>query len=422
MKRQISFTFFTLFLVFQLNGQELKLWPQYVGLDSWFIKMPVEYSDEFPAIGFTGKYANYTNADTWYPSWASDDNMYSPWTDGEIGDEHVHSWGGEKARTGQAKIVGNDPMKLEVISLGSTEGSAAPYHGRYPCGSLVYNDIWYHGSYCLLGNDALGMNWPVLGPFVGFRISKDYGKTWENTDQTGADNIFEEETSVQNPKPVKIGSPHFVDFGQNMEHSPDGYAYMVCHSAMENDPKPRPGNLSWISGDIIHLIRVKPSPENMNDKSKYEFYAGKDSITGKEIWSKQMGDLKPIFEWNNKAGCVTITYNAPLKKYMMCVTDGWPTVQSMDTYIMESDNMTGPWKMVSFMKDFGPQAYFVNIPSKFISKDGKSMWLCYSANFSYERGENIPVGNPEGSHYTLSLHEIKLLTGKELEKLKQKSN
>ena len=101
----------------------------------------------------------------------------------------------------------------------------------------------------------------------------------------------------------------------------------------------------------------------------------------------------------------------------MCVTDGWPTVQSMDTYIMESDNMTGPWKMVNFMKDFGPQAYFVNIPSKFISENGKTMWLCYSANFSYERGENIPKGNPEGSHYTMSLHEIKLLNSIELEKL-----
>jgi len=416
MKKLFGLVCIIFLLVQNLFSQELSIWPQYVGLNSWFVKMPVEYSEEFPSIAFTGKYANYTNADTWYPSWASDGNMYSPWTDGEIGDEHVNSWSAEKARTGQAKIIGDDPMNLEVISLGSIEGSALPYQGRYPCGSLVYNGIWYHGSYCLLNDEKMGMNWPIMGPFVGFRISKDYGKTWENTDQTGADNVFEEETDVESAKPIKIGSPHFVDFGQNMEHSPAGYAYLVCHSALEDDPKPRPGNLSWISGDIIYLLRVKPSPENMNDKSKYEFYAGKGE-DGKDIWSKDMNDLIPIFEWNNKAGCVTMTYNAPLKKYLMCVTDGWPTVQSMDTYIMESDNMTGPWKMVNFMKDFGPQAYFVNIPSKFISEDGKTMWLCYSANFSYERGENIPKGNPEGSHYTMSLHEIKLLNSIELEKL-----
>jgi len=62
--------------------------------------------------------------------------------------------------------------------------------------------------------------------------------------------------------------------------------------------------------------------------------------------------------------------------------------------------------MVQYLKDFGPQAYFVNIPSKFISEDGKTAWLCFSANFSYTRGLQASPGNPQGSAYTLSLHEI----------------
>ena len=55
-------------------------------------------------------------------------------------------------------------------------------------------------------------------------------------------------------------------------------------------------------------------------------------------------------------GCVTITYNAPLKKFMMCVTDGWPTDETMDTYILESDHITGPWKLVHYFEKLGPQA------------------------------------------------------------------
>ena len=43
-------------------------------------------SNNFPGVVFTGRYANYTKGDTWYPSWASDGNLYSPWTDGTIGD------------------------------------------------------------------------------------------------------------------------------------------------------------------------------------------------------------------------------------------------------------------------------------------------------------------------------------------------
>src|SRR5680860_1418683 len=77
-------------------------------------------------IKLTGRFANYTKADTWYPSWASDGNLYSPWTDGSIAGEDVNSWSGAKARTGQAKIEGNDPLNLKVTSLGSHESSSLP--------------------------------------------------------------------------------------------------------------------------------------------------------------------------------------------------------------------------------------------------------------------------------------------------------
>jgi hypothetical protein len=113
-------------------------------------------------------------------------------------------------------------------------------------------------------------------------------------------------------------------------------------------------------------------------------------------------------EWNDNAGCVTMTWNHPLKKYFMCVTYGYKHggggETSYDTYILESDRITGPWSMVSYLKSFGPQAYFVNLPSKFISKDGKTMWLCYSANWS----RKDEPGNPPGSKYALCLQEIQL--------------
>src|SRR5512147_190601 len=45
---------------------------------------PFKPSDSLRGIGFTGRHAEYTGADTWYPSWASDGNLYSPWTDGNV--------------------------------------------------------------------------------------------------------------------------------------------------------------------------------------------------------------------------------------------------------------------------------------------------------------------------------------------------
>ena len=83
------------------------------------------------------------------------------------------------------------------------------------------------------------------------------------------------------------------------------------------------------------------------------------------------------------------------------------TVGKYNTYILESASITGPWKLVAYLKDFGKEAYFVNVPSKFISADGRTLWLCYSANFAHQ---NKPEWiDPPGSRYAMCLQEIKLL-------------
>ncbi len=375
--------------------------------------IPFEQSKELAGVLFTGLHSDYRVADTWYPSWASDDNLYSPWTDGQT-DGMRSSSGGRNATTGQAVMIGDDPLKLKIQALGITKGDPHPYQGRYPCGSLVHNGVWYYGTYCLgpagrVTHDGMRWNWPVLGPMPGFRVSTDYGKTWTDTPHTPGKPLFPEPAKFMGP--LKIGSPKFVDFGKNMEHSPDGKAYLVGYGAEEDDPEPRYANLSWISGDQIYLTRVVPSIENINDESKYEYFAGHDA-GGKPVWSYDFENIKPLLEWNNNMGCVTITYNAPLKKYLMCVTDGWPTVAKMNSYILEADEITGPWKLVTYMKAFGEQGYFLNFPSKFISKDGRTLWLCYSANFSQGWNNIRFKANPPGSRYGLVLQQMRLLDSK----------
>jgi hypothetical protein len=380
---------------------------------------PFEQSDFLTGIRFPGVKSGYRYGDTWYPTWASNDTLYSPWTDGKTKrldgyTDWSQSWVDPvHITTGQGVIVGDDPLTMKAYSIGLDKTSPAyPYHGRYPSGSLVYNGVWYYGTYCLdpagytkYGKDTV--NWPWLGPFVGFRTSEDYGHTWKVCPHTPEDPIFGE-TGI-NGYPVKIGAPHFVDFGKNMEHSPDGKAYLVAHGADIGDTKWRFWNASWITGDQIYLLRVKPSVENINDPSKYEFFAGKDS-NGNPVWTNNFDEIRPLLEWNNNMGCVTITYNAPLKKYIMCVTDGGNTYSQMNTYLLESDNIAGDWKMITYMKNFGEQGYFVNIPSKFISNDGKTVWLLYSGNFwSNMNGAQVGV-NPPGGHYGMTFQKIEFLT------------
>jgi hypothetical protein len=387
------------------------VWPSQPPSDCPFPK-----SKEIVGIAFTGKHAEYTQADTWYPSWASDGNMYSPFTDGNVNGVEAGSGGKGMTTTGHARIVGDDPLSLQILDAALHSASPAPYGGRYPCGSLVYNGVWYYGTYCLMNenNSLEGMvktdvgdvNWGILGPFVGFRFSKDFGKTWTDTPDTPLKPLFPEPAHVGGK--VKIGAPHFVDFGKNMEHSPDGKAYLVAHGTSDPDPKPRVANLSWITGDQIYLIRVIPSPESINDASKYEFFAGHNS-NGQPVWTRDFATIKPLVDWNNHCGCVTMTYNAPLKKYIMCVTDGWPTVKTFDTWIVESDRITGPWKLVAYLAKFGQQAYFANFPSKFVGDDGRSVWLCYAANFTNGWKDMHLQSDPPGSRYGMCLQQTRLL-------------
>ena len=376
---------------------------------------PFKRSGDFSAIAFTGNYISYTDADTWYPSWAQDGNMYSGWADGEIGLENSQSSGGARANTGNAKIMGDDPLNLKVISLGTVAASALPYGGRYPCANLVYDGIWYFGTYGIdFDPDPKNekYSWANCGPLPGFRISNDYGKTWIPCPLDLDNPLFPE--SGKNGKHVKLGTPHFVDFGKNLENSPDGKAYLVGHGSADDNPFPRVANNSWISGDAVYMARVKPSPETINNLSSYEFFAGDDE-KGKAKWSNKFLDIKPVMEWKQHMGCTNITYDKPLRKYIMCVTDGWPGIENMNSYMLESDDITGPYRLITYMKDFGSQGYFLSIPSKFISEDGKMIWLGYSANFSEKYFKDRTKANPIGSRYAWNLQQIKLLS-KEQEK------
>ena len=96
------------------------LWPSKPPED-----IPFEQSKELVGILFTGVHSDYRMADTWYPSWASDDNLYSPWTDGTT-DGMRSSSGGPNATTGQAVMIGDDPLHLKIKALGITKGNPHP--------------------------------------------------------------------------------------------------------------------------------------------------------------------------------------------------------------------------------------------------------------------------------------------------------
>jgi hypothetical protein len=367
-------------------------WPDSTGKDC-----PFPRSTRISQLKFTGRTYNApgSGADTWYPSWAADGSMYSTFADGTVNGVTVQGFGDPGSQiTGHARIDGDDPLSLKITVVSTFHNDPRPYAGRYPSASLVYNGVWYYGTYTLDDLNGACHNWCGQGPFVGFRQSTDAGKTWVDTKYTPGDPVFGE--SGKNGSKVKFGPVHMVDFGKNMEHSPDGHAYFVSHGAVGNS-----GLANWIGGDAVYLGRVVPTPENMNDRGAFEFYTGAS-------WSHDVAQAKPIVEWTGRLGSVTVTYDAPAKAYLMWISR--PHFQNnntgpFDTLLLEADQITGPWRIVTTMDSFGSEAYFVNVPSKFISQDGVTMWLLYSANFA---GGGA---NPPGSGYNFGIHELTLAIG-----------
>ena len=202
---------------------------------------PFPQSDTLVGISFTGRHAEYTNADTWYPSWASDGNLYSPWTDGNVnglssssGGEERHDRPCHDPRRRPAEAAGRRPGRI-------TSQPPRPTKAAIRAAASCYNGVWYYGTYCLHPNgqvprDGITYNWPWLGPFVGFRYSTDFGKTWTQTPCTPAKPLFGEQRPAR--RAGQDRSPHFVDFGKNLEHSPDGKAYLVAHGRFRRHQPP----------------------------------------------------------------------------------------------------------------------------------------------------------------------------------------
>ena len=67
--------------------------------------------------------------------------------------------------------------------------------------------------------------------------------------------------------------------------------YIVAHGA--TDPE---GSHSWCLGDQIYMARVTPSPETINDRRAWEYFAGHDS-EGKAKWTRNWHDVQPILDW-----------------------------------------------------------------------------------------------------------------------------
>jgi hypothetical protein len=384
--------------------------------------LPHPRSADILGIRFTGRYANYTGADTWYFAWAADGYQYSPWTDGYVwtprsvapldcnlckrGWSHLErsrEWSAKNlsiyhchsnlapTSIGLAKISGDSPLNLRFDLLGRL------YSGQdqYPCVSAMAGKHYFVGTYNAFQKG---------GPFAGFFHSRDWDHwveelkpNWSNPHWTDA-RPKSLEFFPPDGEPRRFQATHTVFYGQDNQLAPDGKLYFTSHGATPG------GYCDWDKGDAIYLCRVDATATSITNPQAYEFFAGNDP-PNEPTWSVDVQRAAPILAWPGKLGSESITYIPGLRKHLLCTSrlaEREAANTPNTTMIWEADALTGPYRLVTYWRDWGPQTYFPNIPAKFISPDGRRMWLCTAANYS------VNASTPPQCRYAASLHEIVL--------------
>ncbi|MFI2510465.1 FG-GAP-like repeat-containing protein [Streptomyces sp. NPDC018972] len=343
--------------------------------------------DPAATVGAPAAGDNRDHGDLWPNCWSDDDNVYAAYSDGT-------GFGSDFSDIGVTKISGM-PGGLTGSQLSTDVGQIwSAGHNRKPTGMACVNGDLYLVVQDLAHdfNDA---------PAATIARSTDKGRTWtwdRNRPMSGG-GVF---TTVM-----------FLDYGKNYANAPDDhvYAYGLDHNWRDSFDNTVP--------DPVDLYLARVHKNSVMDENAWQYMSGTDT-SGNPVWSTEISQRKPVLHDDRRVyqnvltpgrardmtvlGQGGVVYNKPLNRY---IYTSW-TEYTFEFY--ESPTPWGPWKHFA-TKDFGGYpwthskhgGYATTIPSKYISADGKSMWL---------QSNVCPCGGgyPQGDHYayTFSLRKLSL--------------
>jgi len=353
-----------------------------------------------------GSLPTESDGDLWPCAWADDGNLYLMNGDGRGFDLTAPF-----ADIVMNRLTGSPEMGLTGTRLAAGDEIAPiwsdpAFYNRKPTG-IVAVDGDGDGRdelYAAIQDLRYGVGGFDDVPAASIAVSRDYGVTWESTDgPMFTDHVF---TTI-----------FFLDFGQSnrgAENLGAGGASYVYAYGIDFNWRDSFSNQVMDPTDL-YLARVPVASIQVRDT--WEFFAGLDGEN--PVWSADDADRQPVLTDPRRVypsmqgdgirdmtvisqGCVV--YNQPLDRYLYT---SW-TEYTFEFY--EAPRPWGPWTLF-LRKDFGAYPWFGGgaeetcptpknggyatvIPSKFISPDGRSMWV--QANWFVGVGCGLP-----NYHYSL---------------------
>lgn len=294
----------------------------------------------------TGVGRDGTTGDNWPITWGDDDALYTSYGDG----------GGFAAvkrslTLGFAKITGDPPRHhAEDILSDADTPAGLGNKGIKSSGMLMTGSTLY----------MFVRNYIVDGDYRHSRLawSHDHAKHW-----TWADWHFSH----------TFGCPEFVQFGRNYAGARDRYVYIVSQA---ND------DAYEFATDVV-MARVPR--DRVADRASYEFYVGRDP-NGDPLWSADIEQRRPVFSDPRGVQRISVTYNAGLRRYILTSSHGVPSSEggsgshNASLGVFDAPEPWGPWTTMYYDDHWflNNRTYHHKFPTKWMSADGKSMWLVFS--------------------------------------------
>jgi hypothetical protein len=332
------------------------------------------------------------NGDLWPSCWSNDDNLYAANGDGT-------GFSNTFAAMRVARISGMPPNLTGTDVAGDVGKNYTGSNGYTdkPTGMACVNGVVYLAFQNLNETDF------EYAPVASIVASGDHGITWTKPSSSP---MFGTASNTDESVPALFTTIMFLDYGKNYANAPDNYVYVY---GFDNN---------WRDQQQVYLARV-PSHAVLV-RQAWEFFSGmrgerptwSDDITEK---SPVISDTRLLYQDMFDVGCPAddkviaqggAVYDAPLHRYIF---SSW----SCSTHeFYEAPQPWGPWKHIATGEDnstpqpatidFGPirltqnrGQYGTSIPSKFISHDGRTLYL----------QSNVCCG---GDSYTFSLRKLML--------------
>jgi hypothetical protein len=328
-----------------------------------------------------------SDGDLWPSCWSDDGNLYTANGDGR-------GFSGSTGYDTAVSRVSGTPGSLTgtTIAAGDAVGSVwNSGYNRKPTGMVCVDGTIY------LAVQDLKKDTGAFDEAAAASISKstDHGQTW-TWDHSGP--MFPN---------LKFTTIMFLDYGKDGADNTDGYVYAY---GLDNNWR---DSYSGLVADPQDLYLARVPKASVQTRSAWQFYSGNSA--GTPTWSANIDARVPVLTDTSRRypamyngtpppggfsvlGQGGVVYDKPLNRY---IYTSW-TEFTFEFY--ESPTPYGPWQHF-LTKDFGGYpwtatkhgGYGVTIPSKFISADGKSMWL---------QSNVCPCGGGGLSVYNYSLRKM----------------